>query len=443
MAAKLNRFGIFSASFFKVNNQSVIIHIGTREYFQPLSNQDIKTWKLWPDLMTEDDQKNGEVVYGFKQAMDSIWKNQHPPDCSKAKYLIANGFVSGFGSEIHVVGVGLALAMNMNRVFIMDPAGPKATDFLNNTWQTRTPFCSDQNKITLECYFEPWTHCSINDAFDGDIKTVDDLRVLGKTYISDTDLHNNHIIDSPYKAILLESRADVPLVVPAQFENIYRCAPFDTHFNFYWWRAVSTAYLLRPSEPTLKKFQELGTLNLNKAQEQCISIYVRRGDKHVEMELVPFMNYANAAKVLWEEGLVPGPASPALPGVVFLGTEDPSVLDEALVWSKANNWKVQYTNLFDRRAVSAGLNFSEQQELKKSNAFVHHDLEYFSMLLNIDYHLKCRGFVCTMASNFCRVIDELRATVGGKANRHYVDVSASAGCGNYPCVDTNFQLVWR
>ena len=67
--------------------------------------------------------------------------------------------------------------------------------------------------------------------------------------------------------------------------------------------------------------------------------------------------------------------------------------------------------------MSAGLNFTEQEKLKNKDLMVHHDLEYFSMIFNIDMHLRCNAFVCTMPSNFCRVIDELRATVGGKANR--------------------------
>ena len=39
-------------------------------------------------------------------------------------------------------------------------------------------------------------------------------------------------------------------------------------------------------------------------------------------------------------------------------------------------------------------------------------LEYTSMLLNLEYALKCDAFVGTLASNWCRLVDELRATVG-------------------------------
>jgi hypothetical protein len=39
------------------------------------------------------------------------------------------------------------------------------------------------------------------------------------------------------------------------------------------------------------------------------------------------------------------------------------------------------------------------------------------MLLNLYYSLRSEAFVCTLKSNSCRIIDEMRATVGGKANR--------------------------
>ena len=124
--------------------------------------------------------------------------------------------------------------------------------------------------------------------------------------------------------------------------------------------------------------------------------------------------------------------------VCTIGSEDPSVIKEAEEWSRRNGWKVIYTNLFDRASVSAGYNWTIQQRERQKNTHRHHDLEYLSMLLNIDYHLKCRAFVCTTHSNFCRLIDELRATVASRANRHYLDLS----CGEGACLDENFMISW-
>jgi hypothetical protein len=38
------------------------------------------------------------------------------------------------------------------------------------------------------------------------------------------------------------------------------------------------------------------------------------------------------------------------------------------------------------------------------------------MLLNLEYSAQCDAFVGTLASNWCRLTDELRATVGNDNN---------------------------
>ena len=66
-----------------------------------------------------------------------------------------------------------------------------------------------------------------------------------------------------------------------------------------------------------------------------------------------------------------------------------------------------YTELFDRDSVGAknGL-----------DAPGHHPEEYLSMLLNLQLSTQCDAWVCTLASNWCRLMDELRVTIGGKAS---------------------------
>ena len=66
---------------------------------------------------------------------------------------------------------------------------------------------------------------------------------------------------------------------------------------------------------------------------------------------------------------------------------------------------------------------------------VHDKLEYISMLLNLYYALRSEAFVCTLQSNSCRIVDEMRATVGGKANRYFADLSIGS-CPQPPCLDT-------
>ncbi|KAJ1417772.1 hypothetical protein B484DRAFT_146928 [Ochromonadaceae sp. CCMP2298] len=121
-------------------------------------------------------------------------------------------------------------------------------------------------------------------------------------------------------------------------------------------------------------------------------------------------------------------------GTVFLTTEDPEVIEQANSWGAAHRWSVVYTQLFDRAQMTARKTWDEQQ--KKGSVAVHNELEYISMLLNLYYALRCEAWVCTLASNSCRIMDELRATVGGKANRYYTDLSVGS-CAHPPCLDGN------
>ncbi len=149
------------------------------------------------------------------------------------------------------------------------------------------------------------------------------------------------------------------------------------------------------------------------------------------MKLLSFDEYQKTAVLMWELGLVPATdkystsserdffnatvdehilSKMPFNGTLFVTTEDPSVLVEADKFGQENNWIVKYTNLFDRAKQTAYKTWDEQH--KKGTIIVHDELEYISMLLNLYYALQCEAWVCTLASNFCRIIDELRSTIG-------------------------------
>lgn len=86
-----------------------------------ISVETIEKYKLWPDVISKFDFMHGETMYGLEEALEVIYKHQHPVDCKNAKYLVSGMYESGFGSEFHVIGVALATAINLNRVYIMYP----------------------------------------------------------------------------------------------------------------------------------------------------------------------------------------------------------------------------------------------------------------------------------------------------------------------------------
>ena len=177
---------------------------------------------------------------------------------------------------------------------------------------------------------------------------------------------------------------------------------------------MTASYLLRPNQVTLQALDKYRTFPISTKKwveddQRCIAIYVRHGDKAREMKLVPFSEYVTVADYMWKHKLVQNNNNQQDKNKlhIFFGTETASVLNEAIQWSKTANMSLYHTNLYDLAPRHSS----------------QHKLAYISMLLNLEYSLKCDAWVCTTMSNWCRVIDELRATVGGKANYQYADLS--------------------
>lgn len=264
--------------------------------------------------------------------------------------------------------------------------------------------------------------------------------------------------------------------IPRQMHPILDCSPMRDEAKYYWWRAVSATYMARPNADTLRLLAKYHTLPIHD-YGTCAAMFVRHGDKGIEMKLLDFSVYAVTAQEMWNAGLFPSSAkflketqdkhhlrradgnnpdaigvayrhnwslaltsSSDFPsnGTLFITTEDPAVLTEAEKWGALNHWLIAYTNLFDRAQQTAYKTWDEQH--KKGSKPVHDDLEYISMLLNLQYALQCEAWVCTLASNSCRIIDELRATIGGKANRYYADLSGES-CTDPPCIEDHGKIV--
>jgi len=419
--------------------------------------------------MKDFDYEHGESLYGLKAGLDLIWKNQHPANCSEAKYIVSGGWPYGFGSRIHVEGWGLAIAMELGRVYLQHPDGD------NIFWETNNAHCKSQKKATLECYYEPFSSCTIQDAVDSQHRDVNAFKV---THPSDF----NSIFDDP-EALnrvlkLISSQKALNLVytvgggayqakkfVPTAVKPIIDCSPMQRNLYFYWWRAVSATYLLRPNAPTLnalKTFRDTPALSLSD-KEQCVAMFVRHGDKGIEMQLIDFQVYSDTAKMLWDQGYLPRHArTTAQPSfisglnvthssnfpfnetaataneqkdcTIFVTTEDPEVIKQAQSWGARTGCRVMFTALYDRATSIMQYDWNTQH--KHGVPAGHHDLEYLSMLLNLEFSTRCEAWVCTIASNSCRVMDEMRATIGAKANRYFADLSKET-CRLPPCVGTD------
>eukprot|EP00607_Mallomonas_marina_P003583 CAMPEP_0182439738 /NCGR_PEP_ID=MMETSP1167-20130531/86616_1 /TAXON_ID=2988 /ORGANISM="Mallomonas Sp, Strain CCMP3275" /LENGTH=302 /DNA_ID=CAMNT_0024633499 /DNA_START=499 /DNA_END=1404 /DNA_ORIENTATION=- len=293
----------------------------------------------------------------------------------------------------------------------------------------------------MECFYEPWSSCTVTDAVGADLAGLG-MEAIARLFPAVRDdgfiVHPNGTLTPPlpldsYRVVVLHHTGHnvrASKFIPSVLQPLLSCSPVDKGKEYYWWRAVSAAYYLRPNRATLDFISTFRSLSLS-SEEGCLSMYVRHGDKGAEMKVVPFRSYVAAANQMYERGLIPHTHKDRkFP--IFLGTEDPMVIEEAkYLDSTSSRWRVEYTTLLSRYGTAARY---EKKVLKKAKIEVeHHDLEYISMILNLDYAVRCDAWVCTLASNWCRVIDELRATVGGKANKPYADLSMET-CPEPPCI---------
>jgi hypothetical protein len=250
---------------------------------------------------------------------------------------------------------------------------------------------------------------------------------------------------------------DAHKFLPRQVQALLHCSPVRPDLHHYWWRAVSASYVARPNRLALRKLRELRVTSVD--PKQCIATFVRHGDKGIEMQLLDFDRYRSVAEEMWKQGLLPATAkevkfhghfvpstagskngaeaAPSFNGTLFVTTEDPVVLKQAEAFGAQNNWRIVYTNLFDRAKQTAVKTWDEQH--KRGTVAVHDDLEYLSMLLNLEQALQCEAWVCTLASNSCRIMDELRTTVAAKSNRYFADLSTET-CEDPPCVADHGKL---
>jgi hypothetical protein len=332
--------------------------------------------------------------------------------------------------------------------------------------------------LSLGCFYEAYSKCTIDDAlFSANATSINDIK-LKTLLISDfsSSFRNNGYnsyfratqLDRVYKLELTKTvigkTLKTDLIIPLSMLPILNCVPVKPKFKHIWWESITSTYIVRPNKRTLKQLDKLNNKMIN--YEECVSTFVRHGDKGVEMTLLNFSSYSNAVQLLWNNGLVPRSQSLlssyndeisnnisnihnsidqaididyyqyhsneilSSNGTLFLTTDDELVIEEAINWGKLYNWNIQYTNLFDRSKITASLTWHEKIRLKKH---VHDDYEYMSILLNLYYSLKCEAWVCTMMSNSCRIIDELRSTLGAKANRIFADINTET-CLIPPCL---------
>ena len=363
-----------------------------------ISDEYVDKHQDWPDKSyTWDPPKNqkvGEyVIPGMKDVQHLIWKHQHPMTCSDKKFITVLPVIGGLGSNLHIIGSALGNAIENNQILIWDEYsyvwedGPYCKGIISEdqkhylagqkkrkrTQIHRNVRTKISNYVGYDCFFAPLTNCTIT-KWNKNISHGQDL---------------------------INTRPIPQIIMP-----IIKRLKIPEYLHYFYWRLCSTAYLVRynnVSESWMKELEE--DYLINPVDEYDVSLYVRHGDKGQEMEIVHDRQYVYALdviqKILNKKKLN-----------VFLSTEDPKTIE----WFVNNtNYSLTY---FDFQLGNYNLELASTLGSILTR----------QMLANLKHSLFSKFVIGTLASNFNRLIQELRMTTAGYANSIYFEV------GEHPCV---------
>ena len=181
----------------------------------------------WPEFAL----LGGKYEMWTNQAQSHLFAHNHPLDCSTVPILICSTHVNKFqgtGSRLFFLGRCLAEGLNSNRVVVLSNELPSTHDILRP--------------------FEPWSNCSLSDT------KITSRKTRIKYYY-------------PMDSSSLMKTKDMPAVGALYPRNF-------AERGYWWWKAQEITYALRPSNETLKLFEEKFT----KKPEMAV-FQLRRTDK--------------------------------------------------------------------------------------------------------------------------------------------------------------------
>jgi hypothetical protein len=375
----------------------------------------------------------------FDRAIEIIYRHQHPVDCSKVNYMISGGSRTSFAWGIHLEAYGLGVAMTMNRVYLPNPYLHSS-----NKWKLPPEICGKANN-TWDCYFEPWTNCSWEDmtAVRGD-------RNLTTISRESPELANETVIDHPDRVVELKIHNDrshqfqrVPNITA--FETIIDWQRIHPRFRFYWWRAVASAYLAVPNSLSRSLMREHAMPGAYNVSGQCIAMYLPNGDQHDNFTAFGAVAEDVYATAVREQG--------KYHRFMVVGSSNPTLLNDAIAYSGAHGWVLAYNPLHHLIFKGSGLISTHLTHLRahyrkfeRSKNFLvdemsesyrdHLPLEFASNIIYLADFMQCNAYVCSLASSFCRLLDEMRAVVGMKPQALFADISEET-CLSPPCLTDN------
>ncbi|CAE7490126.1 set5 [Symbiodinium necroappetens] len=352
--------------------------------------------KRYPWRMIQQGASRKAILYGTAWAQRMIWDHQHPRrDCRDVKILIFRSGPSGIGSMLHQLGQALALAMELDRVLVVP-----VKDTLLQYYDKR--FCPGAH--SWQCWLQEIGLCA--------------------------DVHGDVMkVDKPY--------TETTRPVPTRFHEMLAQSPIKKDFWLYWWRAQSITYLLRFQERTRHAIDKLRSETLVSCGQHAnssgvlatgsIATFVRHGFKKqervVEHDLGDYIREMQrlaagrqGLRILHREVAESNasfryPAESFAARNIFVSTDDPAVIKAARKLCR-QGWNVTYVE--KKRA-----NYDPWMHLRPGKAT---RTEVLSAFMNLELALESDAWVCTLSSNWCRLIDELRMTAAAKASQPFLNL---------------------
>lgn len=315
--------------------------------------------------------KYSNELYGTTIVQDRIYNNQHPSNCDNKKYLIIPYWGSGLGSQIHVMGAYLALAINTNRIALINPT-------------------------IINKYFLPLSNCSIN--FN--------ISYKNKSY----NAYSNYKFVFQKKYTYKNYNYPRTIIPSFIFEMLYKSPILPSHYLHYW-RIQASIYIynLKRNTRRIVNHQIHKYLVYNKKRNEinnypCINVWIRHGDKYKEMKLIDTKYYFTAIKLFERLSNIKFN--------IYLSTDDRAAIDTFAL----SNYTVYY------------LNYSRYND-NNSNWKINH---IYNVISDIELSLQCIAFIGTRKSNINRLIDELRCTEDRYSNTPYFEIGEihKTNCSN-------------
>lgn len=404
-----------------------------------------------------------------------LYAAQHPADCSRARFLVVIPGPNGLGSDLHVAGHHLLTAFTHGYVFLWGNASGE--QYIHGD---PGGLCPDR-ALNYECFFRPPSSCTLDDAVDWEAlasasatpsrspEPEEDGRSRPRSIMErmfhrfertrslGLQLRNgSHYASGTLSDVLQVYNDNLPGTLPAGLLARLRGLGMSDWEVRSWARAQSVGYVARINDATLavlKASRVDPSLHGRKGADAAaglplplppgtISAHVRHGDKWKEMKLVPELKYLEAAQRLLERSANasaatageapfmfsaavgamdrrsprPAPPSPLSP-LLFVSTEDDEALSRIAEAAAPQGWGVAFSRI-------PRLNDGPVEQMKSAGlpAVALARLHLGQLLLA----LEADGWLGTYASNWCRLIEELRGVWVPKVAGPYVEVGEVA-----------------